>query len=220
MSRKRLQFTGAKQRQVSETTPLIHRVPSLNELLLRLLLSPVDPTKPDSGTLLEAYYVLPLPEEQPELHSTEQSLSRKVYFSRYLPPFVRRILNLSLPGSVYLEEDTNTATIRSTPDTTGVGLCPSPKHQQLCTPRLFIQHAEERYTWETMIAGVEVGGSVPMRWRGCQRGCLNFLEPSRENSPSLEQTIDSGQQDEDEDVVKVFQLGMTETGGLEEFGDE
>ncbi|KAG6891555.1 hypothetical protein C0992_004413 [Termitomyces sp. T32_za158] len=218
MSRKRLLFTGAKQRQVSETIPL-NRVPSLNELLLRLLLSPIDPTKPNSETVLETYYVLPLPEEMPTLHSTEQLPLNKVYFSRDLPPFARKTLDLSLPGSVYLEEDTTD--MRSTADITGVGLCPSPKHQRLCTPRLFIQHAEERYTWETMIAGVEVGGSVPMRWRGCQQGCLNFLDPSGEKSSLLEETINPGQEDDSlENVVKVVQLGMTETGGLEEFDDE
>ncbi|KAG6886209.1 hypothetical protein C0993_010771 [Termitomyces sp. T159_Od127] len=221
ISRKRLQFSGTKQRQVSETILLNHRVPSLNELLLRLLLSPIDPTKSNSESVLEAYYVLPLPEEMPVLQETEQLPLQKVYFSRDLPPFVRRTLNLLLPGSVYLEEDTDAATIRSTSEMTGVGLCSSPKHQRLCTPRLFIQHAEERYTWETMIAGVEVGGSVPIRWRGCQRGCLNFLDPSGDNS--LEETIDLSQQVEDdnlEDVVKVVQLGIPGTGELEEFDDE
>ena len=41
-------------------------------------------------------------------------------------------------------------------------------------------HAEQRFTWEHRIAGLEVGGVVPVRWRGCQRGCLDFLCPSGE----------------------------------------
>ncbi|KNZ74653.1 Protein lap1 [Termitomyces sp. J132] len=211
------------------SSTIISQVPPLNELLLRLLLSPVDPTKPSSQTVLESHYILPLPEELPALHSTEHSPSQKIHFPWPLPPFARRTLDVCLPGSVYLEEDTDTTTTRYAADVTGVGLCPSPKHQRLGTSRLFIQHAEERYTWETMIAGVEVGSSVPMRWRGCQLGCLNFLDPPEEKSsvPQLsdmsqgEQTADSGRQDEDiNDVVQVVQLSMTGNGGLEEFDDE
>ena len=39
--------------------------------------------------------------------------------------------------------------------------------------------AEERYTWVTELAGVRVGestGGVPILWRGCRRGCLDFLD--------------------------------------------
>ncbi|KAG6891217.1 hypothetical protein C0995_008469 [Termitomyces sp. Mi166 len=228
VSRKRLQFTGAKRR-LSETTHLFNKVPSLNELLLRLLLSPADATKPNSQTVLEAHYVLPLPEES-ALYPTEQIPSQKIHFSWALPPFARRTLDICLPGSVYLEEDVDVAATRYIAEMTGVGLCPSPKHQRSGTPRLFIQHAEERYSWETVIAGVEVGGCVPMRWRGCQLGCLDFLDPSEEIStahqlPDLslsKEAANSGWKDEDdsmEDVVRVVQLDMMGAEGLE-FGDE
>jgi hypothetical protein len=72
------------------------------------------------------------------------------------------------------------------------GRCPSPRHhygtppvavaQPWPWPRLgppFVMPAEERYTWVTELAGVRVGettGGVPILWRGCGRGCLNFLE--------------------------------------------
>ena len=39
--------------------------------------------------------------------------------------------------------------------------------------------AEERFTWVTELAGVRVGettGGVPVLWRGCGRGCLDFLD--------------------------------------------
>ena len=39
-------------------------------------------------------------------------------------------------------------------------------------------HVEQRLTWERRIAGLDVGGAVPVRWRGCQRGCLDFLGPN------------------------------------------
>ena len=41
-------------------------------------------------------------------------------------------------------------------------------------------HVEQRFTWERRIAGVDVGGAVPVRWRGCQQGCLDFLCPDYE----------------------------------------
>lgn len=43
----------------------------------------------------------------------------------------------------------------------------------------FVLPAEERYAWVTEIAGVRVGettGGVPLLWRGCGRGCLDFLD--------------------------------------------
>lgn len=70
------------------------------------------------------------------------------------------------------------------------GRCPSPRHcgaaAQVAGPswpwaRLgppFVLPAEERYTWVSELAGVRVGettGGVPLLWRGCGPGCLNFL---------------------------------------------
>ena len=75
------------------------------------------------------------------------------------------------------------------------GRCPSPRHcgaaaataAQVAGPsswpwaRLgppFVLPAEERYTWVSELAGVRVGettGGVPLLWRGCGPGCLDFL---------------------------------------------
>lgn len=46
---------------------------------------------------------------------------------------------------------------------------------------MFVAHAEERFTWEAEVAGVKIAGGggsgcVPVRWRGCGRGCLDFLD--------------------------------------------
>ena len=41
---------------------------------------------------------------------------------------------------------------------------------------LFIQHAEERFSWEQTVASVDLGELVPVRWRGCQWGCLDHLD--------------------------------------------
>lgn len=73
------------------------------------------------------------------------------------------------------------------------GRCPSRRHHYAAPsavmgqqpwpwPRLgppFIMPAEERYTWVTELAGMRVGestGGVPILWRGCGRGCLDFLD--------------------------------------------
>ena len=48
-------------------------------------------------------------------------------------------------------------------------------------------HVEQRLTWERRIAGLDVGGAVPVRWRGCQRGCLDFLCPKDETECFAEQ---------------------------------
>jgi len=41
---------------------------------------------------------------------------------------------------------------------------------------VFVKHASERFSWERQIAGVDVGGAVPLRWRGCLQTCLDFLD--------------------------------------------
>jgi hypothetical protein len=38
---------------------------------------------------------------------------------------------------------------------------------------------EERFTWEKVVAGLDVGGIVPVIWRGCLKGCLIFLESNK-----------------------------------------
>lgn len=59
----------------------------------------------------------------------------------------------------------------------GVCVCPSPGHVPTYS-RVFVQHAEERYSWEHVIAGCEVRSphGIPIHWRGCSTGCLRFLD--------------------------------------------
>ncbi|RPD58859.1 hypothetical protein L226DRAFT_555043 [Lentinus tigrinus ALCF2SS1-7] len=79
---------------------------------------------------------------------------------------------------------------------TGISVCPSPRHRADDGSWLdrrvpvFVHHAEERWTWQEEIAGVRVGPGgvggvgVPVRWRGCSRGCLAFLDPPPPRVPS------------------------------------
>ena len=52
-------------------------------------------------------------------------------------------------------------------------------------------HVEQRFTWERRIAGLDVGGAVPVRWRGCQRGCLDFL-CSKYETKFVDGDVDTG----------------------------
>ena len=33
-----------------------------------------------------------------------------------------------------------------------------------------------QYTWETRVAGKHLPTAVPVQWRGCSAGCLDFLD--------------------------------------------
>lgn len=63
---------------------------------------------------------------------------------------------------------------------------------------MFVRAAEERFTWEEVIAGVRVGGDgvggvgVPVRWRGCGHDCLAFLDPEPQPAPAPTATPSAG----------------------------
>ncbi|KAJ3931683.1 MAG: hypothetical protein NXY57DRAFT_1006319 [Lentinula lateritia] len=124
----------------------------------------------------------------------------------FLPPSVQRRLHYAVPGSVkgYSSDDeygnrcqsqdrdhhssltdTNSNFISDLDEVTGVGFCPSPRHRHHgpngLTSSLCYQHTEERFTWESTIAGVENLGEIPVRWRGCLKGCLGFLDVGDED---------------------------------------
>ncbi|KAI0763830.1 hypothetical protein BD413DRAFT_616152 [Trametes elegans] len=68
-------------------------------------------------------------------------------------------------------------------DPPAISVCRSPAHRGEARVPVFVHHAEERFTWEKVIAGVRIsaegggGVGVPVRRRGCSRGCLAFLDP-------------------------------------------
>ena len=43
---------------------------------------------------------------------------------------------------------------------------------------IFVNHAEERFSWESEIAGVVIAKEkrIPLKWRGCSKGCLDYLD--------------------------------------------
>lgn len=100
---------------------------------------------------------------------------------------------------------------------TGLGKCPSKTHDGV-----FVMHAEERFTWVKRIGSVTVG-EVPLRWRGCQWGCLDFLDtetvavsPEKEKERGGESSLYDERSDgePDLDVVQPIQLSGI---GIEDF---
>jgi hypothetical protein len=73
-----------------------------------------------------------------------------------------------------------------------MGTCGNPNHQG----RIFVKAVEQRLSWEKVIAGQNAGGMVPVMWRGCEHGCLDFLGET-----------DDVAMDEDSEVVQQIELG-------------
>ncbi|KAI1784765.1 hypothetical protein LXA43DRAFT_901051 [Ganoderma leucocontextum] len=103
---------------------------------------------------------------------------------------------------------------------TGVSKCPSPVHR--AGNGVFVRHAEERWTWEEVVAGVHVGaesggGGVPVRWRGCSRGCLAFLDPPPLQPPALASVQEQGDSEVGEEEQEA-ELDLDIGGGGGDFG--
>lgn len=54
-------------------------------------------------------------------------------------------------------------------------VCPDKNHG-IGVKRSFIEPAEARYFWVKKIGDADTGGLVPLLYRGCGPGCLDFLE--------------------------------------------
>lgn len=141
-------------------------VPSLTELCLRVLLSKAPPkpnTTPGKGkpkTVVEAFVELPL--------------SRWELPDRYLA-----VLEASISDSQHnSSEDTGIGQSRKEYDAMLDARSSSCANQQLHLGKssCFYEPAEMRYEWVKKINGKDAGGDIPVEWRGCSRGCLEFLD--------------------------------------------
>ncbi|GAB1518127.1 hypothetical protein RhiTH_001186 [Rhizoctonia solani] len=99
--------------------------------------------------------------------------------------------------------------------------CPSRKHQkdaelesETSSCGIFVQPAEERLEWVTVLAGCELSSAVPILWRGCSVGCLAFLD----GSDSGLESRSLRERDEDDEFMTGFSgaprgsLGSSEDG--------
>lgn len=179
-------------RPISETEYLTSKVPPLTELALRVLLA--RPMASFSSftdvpeTFLEQNFDLPLP-----IGASWCPIS----------PLLRQTLSVCVPGSVSSDESLAISNgDNESTQITGIGTCPNLEHGK--EKSIFVLHSEQRFTWERKIAGLDVGTAVPVRWRGCQRGCLDFLCPTEETKMSTEQ---------DDGAMEEFQA--VQIGGLD-----
>ncbi|KAI0929587.1 hypothetical protein AcV7_005080 [Taiwanofungus camphoratus] len=241
-------FTASAQaksgKHVSPTS-VRFTIPSLTELCLRRLLAPFDSlanSQASSGerkseTVLEALYVLPL--SGTDRYPPEILEILRACIPRAVAKPASFTSSYKIPRS-YHEEDVHAHPRHSSsapaqrPDAVGVdeetrlgiGICPSLAHHvsgDRKTP-VFVQHAEERFTWERIVAGLNVGAGggagVPIRWRGCEKGCLEFLynedkeEPGKADDEDLQMELDDG---DDEDGIQVVDLGNGGLSDLEDF---
>src|ERR1700722_4922134 len=203
--------TGTRQfdRSISPSIHPLPRVVPLIELCFRVLLSRYmseeqeQRTKDNPGipelksTVLAARYPLPLTGWR-------------------IPPPLEEVLDACAPGSIPISASSRCIDYHSRladdHGITGLGVCPSPQHG--AHKEVFVRHAEERYTWERIVAGVNVGGAVPVLWRGCQWGCLDFLDvPDVAEQHEVSGSADGSKMDAG-DVVNLVRF---ESKGCEEF---
>ncbi|KAL0953729.1 hypothetical protein HGRIS_004920 [Hohenbuehelia grisea] len=233
------------------TTPPVHRLPHvlpLFELCLRRALhlfstpSPLPPISPYEMQYLPPHIrdllaacglgSSPSDPEPPPRDAHPSTSTRRVVSTT--GPIA------SFPGAPSAFEREDDARI------TGAAVCPSPRHRDQDNA-VFVMHAEERFTWENVVAGVNVGGAVPVRWRGCQWGCLDFLDeasdvvgaggagPSDNNAPSRapgagavaggdapaegDVLMDELELVDDDEAVQVLDIGGQGSLGLSDFED-
>ncbi|KAH7913049.1 hypothetical protein BJ138DRAFT_1003084 [Hygrophoropsis aurantiaca] len=155
-SRSRAQSSNLCQPSTSPVAKFLGPVPPLTELCLRRLLSPVEHSDTHAHTVLLEYYGVPLPD----------------HWDDYIPSNIRDMLASCVRGVFKARPHVTDRVARDPPLYIGVGTCVNPEHHG----RLFVKHAAERFTWERKLAGVDVGGAVPLRWRGCLQSCLDFLD--------------------------------------------
>ena len=153
--------------------------------------------------------------------------------SRTLPSSVQNILNACVPESVSAHK---TISPNVTPqgskhilsgsrsdtnvdrDVMGLSVCPNPSHR---SRTVFVRHMEERFTWEKVIATVQVGATAPMKWRGCLRGCLAYSDSNKANSldpvvqlglgnrgGDTQMVVDDGDAEMDSSVVQLVSLAQ------------
>ncbi|KAG1780830.1 hypothetical protein EV702DRAFT_1185446 [Suillus placidus] len=181
---------------VSPLTTFLLGVPPLTEICYRKLLCPLQGD--NSRTVLSEYYEVPLSDVW------------------NVPENVRQVLTENVPG-VFRSTGIPDPRKHGRRPSQGSGGCANPEHKG----RFFVRHAAERFTWERLVAGVDVGGAVPLRWRGCIETCLGFLnEDARQaNAIELPLTDASDAMDLDEtEAVMAMDLGE---GGfsMDEFDD-
>ena len=170
-------------------------MPTLREIILRYLLSPSAtpasselphaPATPHNSPMRRRVHARPTISNLAAYIQTPLSLSD-------LPPSAH-ILETHGPGLIARQSFSRVSTTTSVASTVrdeapkGVSHCMSPMHGHHPggTGPPFIEHTEERIVWAHVVCGITLGttsgGGVPLLWRGCERGCLSFLDDAPTN---------------------------------------
>lgn len=87
---------------------------------------------------------------------------------------------------------------------------------------LFVKPAEERYEWVTTLAGCELSSFVPILWRGCTAGCLDFLDGLKDGPIPNESVHTCKERDEDDEFISMFGIesAKSQTAASEEEEEE
>ncbi|KII85908.1 hypothetical protein PLICRDRAFT_300967 [Plicaturopsis crispa FD-325 SS-3] len=219
--------TSCTQRSAVSPTTRKHagRVPPLTELALRALVSPssvslASPASSNSAhshtrpynpqdTVLATAYTLPLPfPPSGPLEALARCVPGAFAASAFTSTVARPEAFTSTPAEEESDADTDEESL--TP-----GTCPSPSHfspspsrfVHHASPSRFVHPAEERFTWENRIGGADVL-DVPVKWRGCAGGCLDFLDEGQEGTKEVVDTEagDGAGDGDDAEVVRVVSL--------------
>ncbi|KAI0319937.1 hypothetical protein OF83DRAFT_694755 [Amylostereum chailletii] len=170
----------------SPSRPQPHHSPHTSPIRQRTLARTATPSN------LSTHFMLPLTDE----HSIPERYARILALCQpgtvAAPPKFGR--TESTASWTTDSDATMVNTAATGPEDAGLSRCPSTKHllggvEHASPPDWtatkawtegppYVQHAEERYMWVDVVAGVRVGqvdGGVPLLWRGCERGCLDIL---------------------------------------------
>lgn len=193
-SSRQFRHTKSTQKRVVSPTCLLSPLPPLTEIGFRLLFSSESgaPTVTNhADRRLALYNDFPLWD---------------------IPPHLGRVFDAIHPGSMPKD-----AFLDPGDEQPSLGLCPSPRHAHSAS--VFVEPAEERYTWESLIAGVDLGAKVPLKWRGCLRGCLDFLDPEDEAELVAAAPMEIDEEHGEQDGVTLVQFTPSAGFGIADFED-
>ncbi|VDC04255.1 unnamed protein product [Peniophora sp. CBMAI 1063] len=186
--------TGSSPWRAVNPVEVSDSVPSLREIILRYLLSPHVPesTSPESPHVLLTPHNLPMRVRVPAKGYTSNLVAHiQLPLSMSDLPPIARVLEEHQPGVIARSSYSRVSTAASVSTAggtaqeelpKGVSHCMSPMHGDsaggMGPP--YVEHVEQRVLWAQNICGIDVGttsgGGVPLLWRGCERGCLTFLD--------------------------------------------
>ena len=162
----------------SAESPRTAPVLPLSDMCLNLLISPRSPH--NLPPLLENYRFDPAPGQRHPLLDAQALHDAVPYIPMALAQRILQSLKSCANNKSVVYPRSNTAPL---PDDAAANPffepCPSPRHHEIRqTPygqvrrALFLRAAEERLEWRDVF-GIP---DLPIQWRGCSPGCLDFLD--------------------------------------------